>query len=127
LSKAVQDLWEQAKFSLKMCTMLGKVGILNLTQLKTTSGRDLWWEELLAQQCEITNTKYLQLLSYVQHCEERLLTSDGEIGNSVEGHYQTPELAPQHHPVCCLLVSELPQLPSCIIGRVLQKLPMNVM
>jgi ribonuclease HI len=121
LSTAVQEQWEQAKFSLKMCTMLGKVGILHLTQLTPTTGRGLRWEELRAKQCEITKTEYLQLLSYLQHGDERMLTSEGETGNRVEGHYQTPELAPQYHPVSCPLVSELPQLPSCIIGRVCSK------
>jgi hypothetical protein len=33
LSRAVQQQWEQTKFSLKMCTMLGKNSILHLTQL----------------------------------------------------------------------------------------------
>ncbi len=105
-----------------MCTLLGKVGILHLTQLTPTSGRGLRWEELRAKQCEIAKTEYLQLLSYLQHGKERLLTSDGEIGNRVEGHYQTPEVAPpQYHPVSFPLVSELPQLPSYIIGRVRSK------
>ena len=118
LSRAVQEQWEQAKFSLKMCRMLGKVGILYLTQLTTTTGRGVRWEELRAKQCEITKAEYLRLLSYLQHGEERLITSDGEGGSRVEGQHQTPELASQYHPVSYPLVSAPSQLPSCIKGRV---------
>ena len=38
LSEDVQKRWEQAKASLKMCRMLGSVGILAISQLKATGG-----------------------------------------------------------------------------------------
>jgi hypothetical protein len=71
---AVQEQWELAKFSLKMCRMLGNVGILHLTQLETTTGRGLRWEEIQAKKCEITNAEYSQLLAYLPHSIERLST-----------------------------------------------------
>jgi hypothetical protein len=43
---AVQEQWEKAKFNVNMCRMLGNVSILHLTQLKTTTGRGLRWEEI---------------------------------------------------------------------------------
>ncbi len=44
LGDEVQEQWEQATVSLKMCRMLGSVRKLFLAQLKTVS--DLSWEEL---------------------------------------------------------------------------------
>ena len=41
LSDDVQQRWEQARASLKMCQMLGSVGILFISQLKSTEGSDL--------------------------------------------------------------------------------------
>jgi hypothetical protein len=40
-SDKAREQWEQAKVRLKMCRMLGSVGISFLTQLKFTRGRDL--------------------------------------------------------------------------------------
>jgi hypothetical protein len=94
--------------------LLGNVGILHLTHLKTTAGRNQRWEEILAKQCEITKAGSSQLLAYLHHRNERLPTSDGEVGGSIEGQYQLP--APQH-PSCCPLVLEPARLPPCMVGR----------
>jgi hypothetical protein len=87
----------------------------HLTQLNNTTGRGLKWEEIRAKQSEITKAEYSQLLTYLPHSDERLLTSDDEVGGSTEKQYQLP--APQH-PACCPLVREPTLLPPCIAGRV---------
>ena len=69
LSEDVQKRWEQAKASLKMCRMLGSVGILAISQLKATGGSNRSWEELRLRQCDITRADYSKLLSYLQQGE----------------------------------------------------------
>ena len=74
LSDEVQEQWEQAKVRLKMCWMLGSVGILFLTQLKSTGGSDLSWEELQLRHCDITRAEYSKLISYLLSARR---TADG--------------------------------------------------
>jgi hypothetical protein len=64
LSMAVQERWEQAKFSMKMCRLLSNVGTLYLHQLQTTAGRGLRWEEIRSKKCAITKAEYSQLISH---------------------------------------------------------------
>jgi hypothetical protein len=47
LSTELQEPWKQAKFSLKMCMMLGNVGILHLNQMKIATSRGLTWDDAI--------------------------------------------------------------------------------
>ncbi len=116
LTMAVQKRWEQAKFSLKMCRLLGNIGILyHLHQLQTTAGRSLRWEEIRTKQCAITKAEYSQLISHLQREEERMSTSECEGGGRVPGQYQLP--APQHL-TCYPIVRDPTRLPPCLAGKV---------
>ena len=74
LSNDVQKRWEQANASLKMCRMLGSVGISCISQLKSTEGSNLSWEELRLRHCDITRAEYSKLIFYLQQGQGQQIT-----------------------------------------------------
>ena len=115
LSEDVQKQWEQAKASLKMCRMLGSVGILAISQLKATGGSNRSWEELRLRQCDITRADYSKLLSYLQQGEGQPTTlAAGTEGILESRHLVSAPRPPPHR----YHDGGSERLPSCIIGRV---------
>ena len=98
LNEDVQKRWEQAKASLKMCRMLGSVGILFISQLKSTGGGNRSWEELRLQQCDITRAGYSKLFSYLQQGEGQPITPEAGTEGVLESrHLLSAPRPPSHH------------------------------
>ena len=120
LSEDVQKRWEQAKASLKMCRMMGSVGILAISQLKSMGGSNRSWEELRLRQCDITRADYSKLLSYLQQGEGQPTTlAAGTEGILESRHLVSAPRPPPHR----YHDGGSERLPSCIIGRVRSRAP----
>ena len=120
LSDDVQRRWEQAKASLKMCRMLGSVGILFISQLKSTGGGNRSWEELRLQQCDITRAGYSKLFSYLQQGEGQPTTPEADSEGVLKSRHLLSAPRPPSH---CYYSGESERLPSCIVGRVRSRAP----
>ena len=97
LSDDVQQRWEQARASLKMCQMLGSVGIFFISQLKSTEGSDLSWEELLLRHCDITRAEYSKLISSLQQGEAQLITPEAGTEGILESRHLIAAPQPLSH------------------------------